>query len=219
VQARQLGDRRKARCFSVVRNVVIGPSRQLLHRGVMSAIGGQADASTRSFAIALENKGPYLAHLVVLSSHSLLFHLFFDLLLCARCSPTPKAAIGRSTPAGKNRPEPLCAGHIRRRSPFRGQLASNGAAALCLCARTLLRDSPLSLHLAIFPVRTGFPDAYANSSFCDHDHVDRSGIVARHISRQGLAMRCRHRMQFSQPLQVGLVEAARVAVWSNGDGE
>jgi hypothetical protein len=26
-------------------------------------------------------------------------------------------------------------------------------------------------------------------------------------------------MQFSQPLQVGLVEAARVAVWSNGDGE
>jgi len=28
---------------------------------LMSAIGGQADASTRSFAIALENKGPYLA--------------------------------------------------------------------------------------------------------------------------------------------------------------
>jgi len=37
-------------------------------------------------------------------SHSLLFHLFFDLLLRARRSPTPKAAIGRSTPAGRTDP-------------------------------------------------------------------------------------------------------------------
>ena len=37
-----------------------------------------------------------------LSFHSLFFRLLFGRFLCARPSPTPKAAIGRSSPAGKN---------------------------------------------------------------------------------------------------------------------
>jgi SAM domain (Sterile alpha motif) len=49
----------------------------------------------------------------LLSFHSFLVIPFFGPPLRARHSPTPKGAIGRSTPAEKSQPASLYAGHIR----------------------------------------------------------------------------------------------------------